>query len=211
MAMELLFSRFPLSAALENHKRAAIGAVDKLSQSELLNSDEDVLKSRVLQKFKIDVPRLVRESIYVDEPVEIDVDVTGRWGYDQGDPYGSERPPTTKGTRVVIHIPFEGEAELFHCNPSDWPGSVPRARVGTQELLIEYELANSETQDLRQRYESAVSGIEQALATIRPQVEECLRELPSIVSTGISLRKARLQKGVSAVSSLGLPIKRSGD
>lgn len=209
--MEYLFTKQDLYHLLENHKQAIRNEIENLDQDYLLKANEDELKQYLLDKFNIDVPRIIRESIYVDEPSEVAINVGGDPRYDYGTPLYRDRHPTIKGTRIVIHVPFEGEAELFKWQPSSFSLNPPRAQIGHQELLLVYEISSSETINLQQRYQKEVDQIEKYLQTARSNVENCLREVPGIISSVISSRKARLQKNISVVVNLGLPVRRLGD
>ena len=205
MRGELLFSEFDFVDNLGNHKRLATKAVDDLDQRAFTEASDEDLKARLVEKFGIRVPRLVRESIYVAPPIEVEVDVTGRSGYDW-----SERS-SVKGTRVVIHVPFEGEPSLFKCRPSSWTTNPPRAAIRGQELLLEYDLLPSETPELRQRYEREIARIDEWLQYVRADVDRDLPEIPGIIAAAISSRRARLQKNTAVVDSLGLPVKDPND
>lgn len=209
--MEYLFTERDLYHVLETHKQAIRTEIENLDQNYFLKANEDELKQHYLDKFNIDPPRLLRESIYVDEPSEVNIDVTGDPRYDF--PYNRVRGhlPTIKGTRIVIHIPFEGEAELFNCQPSSFSLNPPCAQIGHQELLLVFEIASSGSENLKHQYEREIDEIEKHLQAIKSQVEHCMREVPGIITSVISSRKARLQKNMGIVGNLGLPVRRIGD
>jgi len=207
---DYLFTKEDLHHLLDNHKSTVRSKIEQLDQDYLLKANEDELRQHFLDEYRIDPPRLLQDSIYVDEPSEADIDVTGDPRYDWGSPFHRGRP-TVKGTRIVIHVPFEGEAELFEWQPNSYTLNPPRARIAGSELLLVYEVRSGDAENLEQRWRRDVSSIDQYLQTVRAQVEQCLQEFPGVISSAISSRKARLRASMGVVGSLGLPVRRSGD
>lgn len=210
MRDDYLFTKQDLHHLLENHKQTVRSKIEELDRNYLLKANEDELKAHFLSEYGIEPPRLLEDSIYVDEPTEVEIDVTGDPRYDWGGLFHRGRP-TVKGTRVVIHVPFEGEAELFNWQPNSYTLSPPRARVSSGELLLVYEVRAGDSRNLGQQWRRDVASIQNYLQTARSQVDQCLQELPAIVSSAISTRKARLQQSMGVVGGLGLPVRRSGD
>ena len=211
MRNESLFTKRDLHHLLEHHKKTVQSKIEELDQNYLLKANEAELKQHFLEKYRIDPPKLLQDSIWVEEPSEIDINLSGNPRYDLGRGRAAGRRPTAKGTQVVIHVPFEGEGELFKWQPSTFSLSPPRARIEEHELLLVYEVSSSESVKLQQRYQREVSEIEQYLETARSQIDQCLRELPGVVDSAITTRKLRLQENMGVVGSLGLPVRRSGE
>jgi len=210
MRDDYLFTKQDLHHFLENHKQRVKAKIDELDQNYLLKANEDELKEYFLSEYGIEAPRLLEESIYVDEPTETEIDVTGDPMYDWGRPLRCGRL-MVKGTRVVIHVPFEGESEFFKWQPNRYTFNPPRARISGSELLLVYDVRSSDSENLDQRWRRDVASIREYLQTVRSQVEQCLQELPGIINSAISARKTRLQQSMGVVGALGLPVRRSGN
>jgi hypothetical protein len=204
-----LFTEEDLHRFLEHHKSQIKKEVDELDQNCILKVSESELTQHFIDKFHIDPPRLIKDSIYVDEPGEIDIDVSGDPRYDFG-PYHRGRP-SVKGIRVMIHVPYEGEAELLKWKPSPFTPSLPHAQIANGELLLIYDVLQSDQDRLQQRYQQDVDNIDQYLQSVRSQVEECAKQIPGIVSAAISSRKERLCQSMGFVGNLGLPVRRSSE
>ncbi len=187
--MEHLFSKRDLRHLLENHKNNLQAEIENLDQNYFLKANEDELKQYFIDKFNIEPPHLLHESIYVDEPSEVDINLA----------------------KVVIHVPFEGEAELFKWVPSTFSHSLPCAHIGHHELQLIYEISNNNSNELQRNYKREIDEIDEYLKTVRDDVEKWMRELPGIITTFMSSRKSRLQKNMGIVGSLGLPVRRTGD
>lgn len=207
---DYLFTKQDLHHLLENHKLTIRSKIDELDQDYLLKANEDELKDHFLDSYGIEPPKLLEDSIYVDEPSETEIDMTGDPSYDWGGPFHRGRL-TVKATRVVIHVPFDGEAELFKWQPNSYTLNPPRARISGNELLLVYEVRSGDSRNLDQQWRRDVASIQQYLQTVRSQVEQCLQALPGIITSAISTRKTRLQESMGVVGGLGLPVRRSGD
>lgn len=206
---DYLFTKDDLYHLLEHHKSQIKKEVDELDQNYILRASESDLAQHLIDKFHLDPPRLLKDSIYVDEPHEIDIDVSGDPRYDFG--FSHRGRPSVKGIRVTIHVPYEGEAELFRWKPSTFTLSFPHAQIANDELLLVYDILSSDQERLQQRYQQDVNNIDQNLQSVRSQVEECAKQIPGIVSAAISSRKERLRQSMGFVGNLGLPVRRSSE
>lgn len=205
MRDDYLFAKKDLRSVLENVKGQVKETVQGYDRNYLLNISESDVIDHLISEFTIEPPELKRDSIYVKDQSEADIDVSQ-------DPmravFDRSRPVFIKGVSVTIAIPFDGEGKLFEFAPSTFTTVFPRGRVEGQELLITYRMADREPTALRQRYEGDLRNIESYLGWVRSQVNEYNAALPEFVKNVISARKQRLLADANLVSALGIPIKR---
>lgn len=205
---ERLFSKDSLRKSLDHMHDELVREVDQLDHDYLLNHDECALRADLIEKYSIDVPKILKEKIYREEGEEIDIDVTGDSRYDWNSPLLGGRPPTTKGVRIVFHVPFGGEADLFRWTPDYCITPRLRARIGSTELVLAYRVQRVDLDDFSQRWEDDLSRIEEYLGYVRDQVGNWLRALPSSIETALSERKRRLVANAKALESIGVPVRR---
>lgn len=209
MAEDLLFCSMNLHEFLEGHKQTVRDLIGGFAQEAMLQASEEELNRHFLAEYDLDPPRLLEDSIYVDEPSETEIDVTGDPRYDWNSPFN--RRPTVRGTRIVVHVPFDGESIYFKCQPNRFGFNPPRARVEEGELLLVYEVARPDADALTRLWQRDVAQINDYLESIRLQVEECRGQLQTIIAGAVASRKERLAGDRGVVAKLGLPVRRSGD
>ena len=199
---DYLFSERDLHNLLENHKNTLRKEVLEIDQQSFADTNEADLREHLLEKYRIDPPKILSDKIYVGQPTEVDIDVTRDPRYDLGRSVGRS---SVKGTRVVIHVPFEGEAEFFKWQPSRYTLSPPRGEIHENEIHLVYDVHGSDSGNLKERYQRDVASIEEYLKTVHSQVERCLAEVPSVIDSAVSARKQRLQYGKGLIEDLALP------
>lgn len=205
MRDDYLFAKQDLRSVLESAKGQVKETVQGYDRDYLLNVSESDLVDHLISEFTIEPPQLKRDSIYVKDQSEADIDVSQ-------DPmravFDRSRPVYIKGVSVTVAVPFDGEGKLFEFAPSTFTTVLPRGRVEGQELLLTYKTAEREPATLKQRYEGDLSNIESYLGWVRSQVSEYNIALPEFVKNVILARKQRLLADADLVSALGIPIKR---
>jgi hypothetical protein len=203
---EQLFSRGDLYGLLQSLKNQIKREIDELDQNVLLKANEVELSQYFIDRYRMHPPRLIRESWYADEPREIDIE--GQSAHDFG---RGNRRYIAKGTRIVIHVPYEGDMELFKHSPSNFSLSYSDAEILESELRLVYDILAPDQEHFKQKYEQEIANIEQNLHSVRRQVEEGMQQIPEHVASAIAARKQRLLQSIGFVETLGLPVRRSGD
>src|SRR6266511_3713641 len=119
--MDELFQKADLSAALEAQSLELRKAVDELRRDEILGVSESDLVAHLVSRFEIDVPKLDRDGMYIEEE-DTKVDVLWEPGHDLR--RGGVHVP---GTRLTVVVPYSGEQVLFGIHPNQFNFNPPQA------------------------------------------------------------------------------------
>lgn len=172
--------------------------IDGFNDNYILNvSEEDLLE--VLQtNYSLEVPSILENRIHI---IETKVDVELRIG----------RSHYSKGTRVKISIPFEGDGELLQYSPSQFTLSRPRGEIIGQEIHIIYEIVTYDADRFKKMYMQELDEIKQYIEWVREDVKNFNDSLKSLAGQCIRQRKKKILDAYNLVSALELPIKLRND
>lgn len=156
------------------------------------------------------VPRLLRDRLYMDRSEEVDIRPRGftRLTADMIEA-GLE---ALKGTRITIHVPFEGHAFLFKTTPTkrDTAGP-PRVHQSQEdELTIVFETAEiGDPGQITSALNRILEDIERYLGWSKDDISRY--HLTSLEGTrkAVADRQERLRQNRSFEESLGIPLKRT--
>jgi hypothetical protein len=115
------------------------------------------------------------------------------------------------GERIEVHVPFDGESELFHARANTWSTSAPRAAITDNELILRYDSPADHPREVRPLVDQALLDIEQYLNWQRPLIDAHNASLPAKAEQAIQLRRARLLAQSQRVETLGIPVRRRSD
>jgi hypothetical protein len=202
---DYLFGQVSIFDVLERQKRAVKEEVRGLQGDHLLNVSEEDLIASLVDQFRMEVPVLKEDGIYVAEHGDAQIDVSR-------DPlrliHDRSRPHYLIGTRTVIAVPFEGDANFFKIQPQQYTLSPPIATVASCELRLVYSQINQDGEALKRQYLGVVEQIRSYLESLRNSARTFNDQLPGLVGGAVSERKSKLLRDAGMVSALGLPMKR---
>ncbi|OAI56167.1 hypothetical protein AYO48_00055 [Gaiella sp. SCGC AG-212-M14] len=203
--MELLFQKADLSSTLEAQTMELRKAVDALRRDEVLGVSEADLVAHLVSRFEIEVPRLDRDQMYIEED-EVKMDVSSEPGRDLW--RGRVHVP---GTRLTIVVPYSGEQVLFGMHPNQFTTNPPRASVAKDALRLTHITRQVDPGQVKAWYEGELGRIEQWLGWIDGQVQPFNNQLEQQARTFLTARRERLFAAEGAVAEIGLPVRRRGD
>jgi hypothetical protein len=126
VAERALFYEGELRDALEGHARGMDREIADAPEEHLMQADEDEWVKALIERYSVEAPELHPDDWWMDRPAEISVDVR----YDQMRfIHDTSRPALVPGFRVVVHVPYTGEADVFKYTPSTRTYSAPHADV----------------------------------------------------------------------------------
>lgn len=196
---ELLFNRNDLSRVLAAQEEAISKEVDALDEDQILNSSHSDLCQYFVEKCTVDPVRINEENIQVNYG-DTQVDVSQRFEYAVFD---RSRPALVTGTRIAIFVPFEGDKELFYCQPSTMTYNPPRATVRGSELAFVYDRTISDAASVRGEFDRDLKSLKQYLGWIERDVSKFNGSIEDKVSHFISARRDKLLHDRGIVESLG--------
>jgi hypothetical protein len=205
MTGQNLFCQVDMFSVIENQKQQATIGMRQVSQADLESKTEEELVSRIVKKYELEVPVIRDDKIYVAESGESKVDVSGdvrRAIFDHG------RPFYIQGTRTVIAVPFEGDAELFKVRPNTFSTSVPTAEIVGQEIRLTYDQVEPNGDAIKTAYTNTLEEIKKYLDWQRSSANEFNSQLEQLARQRFSERKQTIAAGAAIIDALGLPTVR---
>ncbi len=178
--------------------------IDAIDADEFLNTPPDDLVAFYIDEFTIRVPVVQYDQIAVDQG-EAKVDVSG-------DPrraiFDRERPFYITGTKITFHVPFEGDPELFKCQPSrSYLGNWPSGVIADQELTMTVTALNHDADAVKAQFERELGMVRSYLGWIASDAKEFNSQLADKVRGRISARREKLLADRGLVTSLGYKMR----
>lgn len=205
MKSKRLFAQVDMYSVIEHQKQEAAKRVQKIDPGYFQTASEDEIVGQIVSEFRLDVPVINDDKIYVAEHGEAQVDVSRDSNRHIPD---RSRPFYVTGIKATIAIPFEGDAELFKVMPNSYTNSRPSGDIVGTEIRLTYSQAEPNAAAIKNAYTKTVQEIKQYLDWQRPSAEEFNKELEILVRQRILDRKNKLTSGAGMIDSLGLPTKK---
>ena len=205
MSEELLFNTHQIYPVVHGHSEALKKRVQSIPANTLLNASERDLVQALVEEFRLIVPVIKDEEIYIAHARETQVDVSGdpmRGIFDRSQPF------YVPGNKTVIAVPFEGDTEFFRIQPQSYTLSPPRGEITKSEILLTYVRTDQNAEAIKQDYQRTVSSIKQYLASLAESAAQFNGQLEGSVSSQIKARKARLLADAGMTAAIGLPLKK---
>jgi hypothetical protein len=204
MPQPLLFYDLNIYDIVEGQKHSLTEAIGEASEAFTANTDEAVV-THFVERFDLTVP-ILHDAEKTISQREIDFDVSR----DPMRMFVNEGPFYIKGTEIVVHVPFEGEAELFRVRPSTYTLSPPRGEVENGELLLEFSFPNDQPPpDLKSAIDLRIAGIKQSLENLRESAVQLKGQLVPLATQAWQRRKMHFANRSELISGLGIPMKES--
>jgi hypothetical protein len=200
-----LFSEGDLRDALEGHARGLDAEIEKAPEEHLMQAVEDDWIAALVERYQVEAAELHRDKWWIDKPAEIKFDVRGDPGRDIRDP---SRPALINGFRVVVHVPFTGEADVFKFRPSTFNWNSPTAEVRDDEVRLVIEYPADAPKDVKAVAEEMLNRIEAYLAWARNDAEAFNRDLEQRARGAIQARRARVRQAYDRLQETGIPMRK---
>jgi len=204
MPEDLLFYPHDLRAGLEAAVAKMRESIAQYSADRLLNSSEDDLVKYFVGLAMVE-PVTLREAEITVAQQETKYDVSHRFEYAVWD---RSQPAYVAATLVTMHIPFDGEADLFHNKASTWSMNPPRGSVQGSELVLSYRAPQSEVGGAKMHLESELQKVRQALVWANNDIQAHNRSLEGIARQDVAARRTRLLENQNLVASLGYQLRQ---
>jgi hypothetical protein len=179
--------------------------VQSIPANTLLNASEQDLQQALVEEFRLNVPIIKDEDIYIAHSGETQVDVSGdpmRGIFDRSQPF------YIQGSKTIIAVPFEGDSGFFRIQPQSYSLGPPRGEITKNEILLTYVRTDQNAEAIKQDYQSAVSSIKQYLASLSESASQFNRQLEGSVTSQLNARKDRLLADAGMTAAIGLPLKK---
>ena len=202
-----LFSEYDMHFLLEGQRKAVRDEVASIDGNQLLNTSVDDLCAYFVEKYQLNPPVLLEEQAVADQQ-ERQIDVSN-------DPHrhirDSSRPFYVAGTRVILEVPFEGEADFFKVRPSTSTVSPPTADVENNILSLSVSGTDLTPEGAKSQFDRVLHEIREHLSWIANDVKPLNDELGALARQAIEGRRQKLLADQSLVASIGFSLKRRDD
>jgi hypothetical protein len=205
MRSEYFFSKVDMYSVIEHQKQQAAKRVQAVDPDQIRRATEDEIVKQIVSEYRLDVPVIKEDKIYVAEHGETQVDVSRDFNRHV---INRNRPSYVNGTKTIIAVPFEGDSELLKVQPNTYSGTRPSGEIAGNEIRLTYTQAEPNADAIKREYTKTVQEIKQYLDWQRPSADEFNNQLESLVRQRVSDRKNKLQAGSGMLDALGLPTRR---
>jgi hypothetical protein len=202
-----LFSKVDWFSVDRQQREKLVEEVARINGNRLLNTSVDDLCDYFEEKYRIDVPILLRDEIIADQH-ETQIDARrdpGKYIRDRSRPY------LIAGTVIEISVPFSGEAEAFYIQPSSFTLNPPMGEVQEGLIVLRIEGTDLQADQVRREIDRTLAEIESYLTALRTNVQGLNGQLRSLARDALERRRQKLLSDQNLVSSLGFNIKERRD
>ncbi len=173
----------------------------------LLNTSVDDLCAYFVEKYQLHPPVLLEDQAVADQQ-EIQIDVSNNPNRHIRD---RSRPFYIAGTRVMLEVPFEDDADFFKVIPSTFTVSPPVADVQNNILSLSVSGTDLTPEGIKSQLDRTLHEIKKYLSWIANDVKSLNDELGGLAREAIESRQQKLLADQSLVASIGFPLKRRDD
>ena len=173
----------------------------------LLNTSVDDLCAYFVEKYQLHPPVLLEDQAVADQQ-EIQIDVSNNPNRQIRD---RSRPFYIAGTRVMLEVPFEDDADFFKVIPSTFTVSPPVADVQNNILSLSVSGTDLTPEGIKSQLDRTLHEIKKYLSWIANDVKSLNDELGGLAREAIESRQQKLLADQSLVASIGFPLKRRDD
>jgi hypothetical protein len=205
---ELLFTNGELRLALEHQTRRVHEAVEAVPEQHVLQADVDEWTAALAEEFRVDAPELQVDLMYREPAKDVKVDVS----HDRGryfSPYTSDR--RIAGYRVVVRVPFTGDAGVFELRPNQFTYNPPRAQVDGSELALTLEYPHDKQPDIDAEVNGTIGTVQQWLGWARGEIDSFNRTLEQEAHRAVAARRARIEQREQHLATSSIPERRQDD
>jgi hypothetical protein len=205
-----MFNDGELRLALEAQTKKMASAVDAESAESVKQANTDEWAASLAHHFAVASPELKTSAVWMEPPEEIGVDVSRDPMRAILDPY-SDAVRNYPGYRVVVHVPFEGEADVFRLRPSSFYLNSPRGRIKGDELVLTIEYPHDHPLDIDATADSFIASVNRWLAYARADIDSFNDNLEQQARQAIERRRQRLEERDAHLARSKIPVRRLGE
>ena len=206
----LFYKKGQLTNYFNYIKAEAEKEINEFSEEYILNVNEENLTKALIEKYFLMVPALKLDKIYQLEPEEVDIEVPFFQDPIIRKAFKQIKSRYTKGTKITIVIPFDGNPELFDFQPSTYLAKLPQGKVLGNELYLEYK-SEYDKNTLKNEINSDIQLIQKYINYLKEDIDKFNSSLENYIRNLINARKSRLLQARNLAMSLEIPIKKRTD
>ena len=127
---EIIYFHNDMHLLLEEQRKTVRKEVASIDENRLLNTSVDDLCAYFVKKYQLNPPVLLEDQIKVDQE-ETKIDVSKDFNRFISD---SSRPFYVPGIKVILEVPYEGDAGFFRVKPRTSTTTYPVADIWNNTL-----------------------------------------------------------------------------
>jgi hypothetical protein len=207
---DLLFNSGYLRDALAQQAARMSEEVKRAPEDHLLHADVDAWATALAERWQVEAPKLApEEDWYQDEPQPTQVDVSHEHFMRAiTDP---STPTYIDGYRVVVRIPFSGDAGIFQLRPSSYTLNPPRGTVRGSELTQTIEYPHDRPADIAAAARGLANSVGTYLRSAAADIEVFNQSLEAQARGVVETRRQRILAHREHVAATGLPTRKRED
>lgn len=202
-----LFSKGHIHEYLNHRQQQLIEEINALTPDTIINTNPEALTNYCIEKYTLTLPTLAHEHVTVEQ-AEIRVDISQ-------DPQrritDRSRPFYVPGTRVTYHLPYTGDADLFHFRPTLYNLGPPAAAIHENELLFTYDDTQHDATSIKAAFNSDWQTVRSWLGWADEDVKQHNTRIPALARERLTQRRDKLTKDQQLVRTLGYPLRQRRD
>ncbi len=205
----MMFSEEFISNFLANHNREIQAAIQRETEDFILNVNATEYITYLVETFAIDTPCIDFDNMSVsDYEAEISPE-----DYPEHFPFlfAARTRTTVRRQVVVFHLPFTGNAELFHFKPSQYVMLFPEVYIEDHSVCFEIINFTNNSADIQSETQSTINSIRSNSQTLINDLEPYNAQLPTQIEQLFKARKQKLLDNKNLLASLGVPLKKRDD
>jgi len=185
-------------------------AVEAEPEENLKQADPEEWAAALAHHFAVACPELKTDDVWMEEPRRVTIDVSGDPSRYFSDPY-SDLARNYPGERIVVHVPFEGDAGVFQLKPSSFTTVWPRGQLESDELLLTIDYPQDQPPNVDGPTQEFIRRVSQYLEWSSQQIESFNRTLVQEARRTIDARRQRVEQRNAQLAKSSIPIGRPGD
>ena len=182
--------------------------IQSLENDYVLKASPIELERYYVEKAMIDPLVLNVEKRYIKDQTGVQIDVS----HDIRRVIFPSQRAVIKGTRLDIAIPFEGDPGLWKIRASTFSVSgYPEIDIRGNEVIfgVSFPDDSADQESLRSEIERWIDSLTNAVGNLKTDVDSHNNSAPEKIRQVLEGKRGLAQSVVGAVSSLGIPMKRS--
>lgn len=200
---DFMFYKANWFAVDRNQRERMADDIANYSADKLLNTSTEDLARYYAAEFYVDVPTLDVENIVVDQR-ETKIDVSQdqmRIISDRSQPFYID------AIAIDVEVPFVGDAQVFHIQPSTYDYNPPRGFISGNSFCFTVSGDKLTADEVQKEIDRRVASLSQYLENLRINADPLNAQLQALATEHIERRKAKLLANRSLVSGLSFKVK----
>jgi hypothetical protein len=195
-----LFSEREMFRVLEAQRHAALDEVARVEPNRLLNTPTEDMVGYVVEKYRLEVPKIDREGAVLEEPRETTIPIND---------YG--RQVQARATAYVLNVPYTGDPGMFNVQPTTYDSLPPAGVVNGSVLMITVVSTTESGNEVKGELTGRLDDIERYLDWQRGDTHKFNDNLGNEARSAIENRKAKLLKDRNIAADLGFKMRPRAD